>query len=69
MLDCSFFLKILNIFNTHTGRGENDLKKFTVMYIQKDLTLKYKTQALNLFDSHSFSNVGEKVLKSSRSFE
>ena len=69
MLDCSFFLKILNIFNTHMERGENVLKKLTVLYIQKDLTLKYTAQVLNLFNSHSFSNVGEKVLKSSRSFE
>ena len=28
------------------------------MYIQKSLTLRYTTQALNLFNSHSFSNVG-----------
>ena len=28
------------------------------MYIQKDLTLGYTAHALNLFNSHSFSNVG-----------
>ena len=40
LLFFSFFslLRILNIFNTHMGRGENVLKKFTMVYIQKCLT-------------------------------
>ena len=28
------------------------------MYIQKSLTLGYTAQTLNLYNSHSFSNVG-----------
>ena len=52
-------MRILNIFNTHTGRGKKVfLKKLTMVYIQKGLTLGYTTQALNIFYSHSFSNVG-----------
>ena len=39
-------------------RGENVLKKLTVVYIQKGLTLGYTAQILNLFNLHSFSNVG-----------
>ena len=31
--------------------------KLTVVYIQNDLTLGYTSQALNLYNSHSFSNV------------
>ena len=58
-----FFFRVLSIFNTHTGRGgEGFLKKFTVVYIQKYLTLEYTTQALNLFNSHSFFNVGKKKI-------
>ena len=53
-----FLLRILSI-NTHTGRGEKVfIKKITVMYIQKGLTLGNTAQTLNLFNSHSFSNVG-----------
>ena len=29
-----------------------------MVYIQKDLTLEYTSQTLNLFNSHSFFNVG-----------
>ena len=58
-----FFFRILSIFNTHTGReGEGILKKLTVVYIQKCLTLEYTTQTLNLFNSHSFFNVGKKKI-------
>ena len=32
--------------------GEGFLKKLTVVYIQKGLTLGYTTQAINLFNSH-----------------
>ena len=39
------------------GRGENVLKKLTMVYIQKGLPLGYTTQVLNFFNSHSFSNV------------
>ena len=53
-----FFLRILNIFNTHGKRGESFLKKLTMVYIQKGLTFGYTVQALNLLNSHSFSNVG-----------
>ena len=52
------FFRILNIFNTHTGRGKKIIKKLTVMYIQKCLTLEYTAQVLNIFNLHSFSNVG-----------
>ena len=46
-----FLLRILNIFNTHTwGKGRRFLKKLTVVYIQKGLTLEYTAQALNLFN-------------------
>ena len=58
-LDVFFFLGILSIFNTHTREEERKfLKKLTMVHIQKDLILGYTTQALNLFNSHSFSNVG-----------
>ena len=40
------------------GRGNKVLKKLTVIYIQKDLTFEYTVQVLNLFNLHSFSNVG-----------
>ena len=52
-----YILRILNIFNIHTYR-EKVLKKLTVVYIQKGLTLEYTVQTLNLFNSHSFSNIG-----------
>ena len=52
-----FFFKNTKYFNIHTRRGENVLKKLTVVYIQNDITLEYTTQTLNLFNSHSFSNV------------
>ena len=39
-------------------RGKKVLKKLTVMYIQKGLTLGYTAQTLNLFKSHSFFDVG-----------
>ena len=55
----SFFFRILNILtHTHTKRGEKVLKKPTIVYIQNGLTLGYTAQVLNLFNSHSFSNVG-----------
>ena len=38
--------------------GEGFLKKLTMVYIQKGLTLEYTSQTLNLFNSHSFFNVG-----------
>ena len=54
-----FIFRILNILTyTHMGRGENVLKKLTMVYIQKGLPLGYTTQVLNFFNSHSFSNVG-----------
>ena len=34
------------------------LKKLTAVYIQNDLTLGYIAYILNLFNSHSFSNMG-----------
>ena len=40
------------------GRGEKILKELIVVYIQKGLTLGYIAQTLNLFYSHSFSNMG-----------
>ena len=52
-----YILRILSIFNIHTY-GEKVLKKLTVVYIQKGLTLEYTVQTLNLFNSHSFSNIG-----------
>ena len=52
-----YILRILSIFNTHIYR-ERVLKKLTVVYIQNSLTLGYTVQTLNLFNSHSFSNVG-----------
>ena len=52
-----YILRILSIFNIHTY-GEKILKKLTVVYIQKGLTLEYTVQTLNLFNSHSFSNIG-----------
>ena len=58
-IELIFFFRILNIFNTYTWReGRRFLKKLTVVYIQKGLTLEYTAHALNLFNSHSFSNVG-----------
>ena len=33
-----FFLRILSIFDTHTGRKEKVLKKLIVVYIQKGLS-------------------------------
>ena len=67
-----FFLKILSIFNIHTGRREKVLKKLIVIYIQKGLTIgytaqtlnpfnssiEYTAQTLNFFNSYSFSNMG-----------
>jgi len=41
------------IFLTHTGRREKVLKKFTVVYIQMDLTFEYTTHVLNLFNTHT----------------
>ena len=52
-----YILRILSIFNIHTY-GEKILKKLTVVYIQKGLTLEYTVQTLNLFNSHSFLNIG-----------
>ena len=53
-----FFFRILSILtHTHGERGKCFLKKLTEVYIQNGLTLKYTTQTLNLFNSHSFSNV------------
>ena len=51
-----FFFRIL----THTlrERGRRFFKETLVMYIQNGLTLGYAVQFSNLFDSHSFSNVG-----------
>ena len=47
------FLKILSIL-TYTKRGENVLKKLTIVYIQKDLILGYTVQTLNCFNSHTY---------------
>ena len=47
------FLKILSIL-TYTKRGENVLKKLTIVYIQNDLILGYIVQALNRFNSHAY---------------
>ena len=49
----------IKYFNTHTHKGKREkvLKKLTVVYIQKGLTFGYTAQALNLYNSHSFSNV------------
>ena len=46
-----FFFFFLNnkYFNTHTGREKNILKKLTVVYIQKSITLGYIIQTLNIF--------------------
>ena len=38
-------------------REEKVLKKLTVVYIQKDLTLGYTIPTLNLFNSYSFFSV------------
>ena len=43
-----YILGILSIL-THTKRWENVLKKETIVYIQKGLTLRYITQTLNPF--------------------
>ena len=37
--------------------GEKVLNKLTIVYIQNGIALGYTTQVLNLFNSHSFSNV------------
>ena len=43
------YLRIFSICNTHTlGEGKRFLKKFTMVYIQKGLTLGYTAQTLNL---------------------
>ena len=47
------FLKILSIL-TYTKRGENVLKKLTIVCIQKNLILGYTVQALNRFNSHAY---------------
>ena len=48
-------LKILSILtHTHIGRWEKVLKKLTVVYIQKGLTLGYTAHVLNFFNSHLF---------------
>ena len=47
---CGEYL-IFYIFNAHAGRWEKILKKFTMVYIQKGLTLEYTAQPLNLFNS------------------
>ena len=52
-----YIFRILNIFNTHE-REEEILKKLIVVYIQKGLTFEYTAHALNLFNLHSFSNMG-----------
>jgi len=53
-----YFLRILNIFSTHTrGEGEGLKETYSDVY-PKESTLEYTAQALNLFNSHSFSNVG-----------
>ena len=44
-------------FNTHTRRGKIFLKKLTVVYIKKGLTLGYTIHVLNFFNLHLFSNV------------
>ena len=43
------YLRIFSIYNTHTlGEGRRFLKKFTMVYIQNGLTLRYTAQTLNL---------------------
>ena len=39
-------------------RGKKVLKKLTMLYIQESLTLGYTAQTLNLFNLHSFCDVG-----------
>ena len=46
----------------HTGSKEKVLKKLTMVYIKKCLTLEYTAQFLNLFNAHSFFNVGLTLL-------
>ena len=44
----TFFFRILIILthtHTHGGRGENVLKKLTMVYIENGLTLEYTTKA------------------------
>ena len=40
------------------GRWKKVLKKLIVVYIQEGLNLGYTAHDLNLFNSHSFFNVG-----------
>ena len=40
------------------GRWKKVLKKLIVVYIQEGLNLGYTAHVLNLFNSHSFFNVG-----------
>ena len=48
-----FFLRILNIL-THTGRGENILKKLIVMYIQKGLKKMLLNRQVNMTSNKYF---------------
>ena len=50
------YLREFSVFSRYIGREKKVLKILIMMYIQKDLTL--VAQTLNLFNLHSFSNVG-----------
>ena len=50
------YLREFSVFSRYIGREVKVLKILIMMYIQKDLTL--VAQTLNLFNLHSFSNVG-----------
>ena len=52
-----FHVENTKYFNTYTHRWEKVLKKLTVVYIQKGLTLEYTVHALSLFNSYLFFNV------------
>ena len=45
--------KLINILYTHEEMREYFVKKFIVVYIQKNITLEYTAQILNLFKKHS----------------
>ena len=50
------YLREFSVFSRYMGREKKILKILIMMYIQKDLTL--VAQTLNIFNLHSFSNVG-----------
>ena len=54
----TYLLNIQYLCLVGTAVKAQQLKKLTVVYIQKCLTLKYTAYVLNLFNLHSFSDVG-----------